>query len=140
MRVLTTEYCTLDFDPVRSIVRFTRLPPAYATVDEIHAEAARIREARALLGHGQRVLVDLRAVMPRNDPAFEQAIADVRRAIFAGASRAAILVQTAVGALQTQRHTREDGMGVRVFEDERAAMAHLMGHEGEPDSSSRSHR
>jgi hypothetical protein len=125
MRLLSSDYCTIDLDPARGLVRFTRSEVPYRTADEITAEAHVIETVLERVGEGRRLLVDLRAVAPRNDPGFEQNIADLRKKLFGGASAVAILVRTAVGALQVKRHMHEDGYECEVFMDEGVALTHL---------------
>jgi hypothetical protein len=126
MRLLTTEFTTIEFDPVRGIVRYTRSGEPYRSVEEIHEEADRIAGALAPMESGQRMLVDVRSVAPRNDPDFETAIVELRHKLFKGTSRVAVLVRTAVGALQLQRHMREDGVAANIFDSETQALAYLM--------------
>lgn len=73
------------------------------------------------------LLVDLRRSVGRNDPDFEEQLAERRRELFRRFKRSCVLVRTAIGRLQVQRHTEADGFGgtVRVFDDEDTARAWL---------------
>ncbi len=73
------------------------------------------------------LLVDLRDGPMRNDPAFEQVFRDRQRQLFGGFRRVALLVRTAVGALQINRQARAMGRTAVVFHDEQAAIDHLIG-------------
>jgi hypothetical protein len=122
--LLATPHGTLTWDMNHSIGRFVRTSVAYASAADIAREAVLIE--RALEKAGQiRLLVDLRAASPRNDPAFEADIVKLRRKLCGGGQKVAILVCTAMGALQVKRHMREDGFAVEVFTQEAAALAYL---------------
>jgi hypothetical protein len=75
----------------------------------------------------RKLLVDLRDGPRRNDPQFEDAMRRFRPRLFRGFRGSAIVVRTAVGALQVKRHMREDGAGVEVFHDEAEAFEYLRG-------------
>ena len=122
--LLATPYSTLRCEAGNALVRLVRTEVPYASLEDIEREGIEIERALAKAGR-IRLLVDLRAVMPRNDPTFEIAIATYRRRVLGGGQRAAILVRTAVGALQVQRHMREDGFAVEVFTEEEEAIAFL---------------
>jgi len=122
--LLVTPYATLSLEGGRSLVRFVRTELPYASLEDIEREGNEVERALAKAGK-VRLLVDLRAVTPRDDPRFEVAIATFRRKVFGGGKRAAIVVRTAVGALQVKRHMREDGFAVEVFTEEAEALAFL---------------
>jgi hypothetical protein len=69
------------------------------------------------------VLVDLRAIVGRNDAQFEAALAPLRRELLSKFARAALLVRTSIGRMQLQRYLEDDGIRAEVFSDEEAAMA-----------------
>ncbi len=70
------------------------------------------------------MLIDLRSARGRNDPEFEKAMARHRPTMMRGFERVALLVETAIGAMQVTRHIAADGaLGrVRVFSDEATAL------------------
>ncbi|RMG95787.1 MAG: hypothetical protein D6705_12845 [Deltaproteobacteria bacterium] len=76
------------------------------------------------------LLVDLRSAPGRNDDPYERAVAPHRKALLTRAERVAVLVGTPIGALQVQRHMREDGVDALVGHDEVALRAHALGDEG----------
>jgi hypothetical protein len=121
---LETPYCTIHWDERRALARFVRTERPYATIADIDDDGIAIQRVLERAGK-VRLLVDLRSVMPRNDPGFEVAIANFRRRVLDGRQRVAILVRTAVGALQVKRHMREDGFQVEVFTSEEEALAYL---------------
>src|SRR3954470_15104477 len=74
-RLLETPYCTIDWDAQRSFVRFVRTERPYATIGDIEHDGREVQRALEEAG-AQCLLVDLRAVTPRNDASFEIAITD----------------------------------------------------------------
>jgi hypothetical protein len=66
---------------------------------------AAIRDDHATYG----VVVDMRQAPPRNDPAFENAMARLRGVVTGKFARTAVLLESAAGVLQVNRLGREDG-------------------------------
>jgi hypothetical protein len=138
MRLLETPYYTLDLDPSAPLVIFRRRDVPYPSGAAIEAEAKRIEQAIAGVGSkGYHLLVDVRPSLPRNDAEFERGIVSIRRQLVRYAHRIVVLVQTATGALQVQRHIRDDGMDARVFHDEHEAMSYLLNPNADGTSSIR---
>lgn len=87
----------------------------------------------AAMGDGEmsafRLLIDLRQSVGRNDPEFEQRLVERRRELFRRFGRTAVLVRSAIGRLQVQRHIDEDGFSgvVAVFSSEPEALAWVRG-------------
>ncbi len=75
----------------------------------------------------QSLLLDLRLVRGRNDPQFEGLLDEVRKQVFLGFTRTAIVVRTEVGKLQIHRHRRESGVNIDVFRSVSEAVAALIG-------------
>lgn len=125
--LLATPYGTMTWDATHSIVRFVRTSLGYATAADIEREGVQVERALEKAGK-VRLLVDLRAATPRNDPGFEADIVKFRRKLCGGGQKVVILVCTAMGALQVKRHMREDGFAVEVFTQEAAALACLAQH------------
>ncbi len=127
MPVLLTHPCvTVELDPETLVVRFTRTPEPYPSLAElvrIHQRIGTILDRVGRDRHG--LLVDMRAAILNNDADFEQAAARGRAVLVRGFSRVAVLVQTAVGALNVGRHMREDRVPGEVFSNEEAALAYL---------------
>lgn len=105
----------------RTEKRSTDMAAFLRSFDGIYAALAHATPAET------KLLIDLRRSMGRNDPEFEEQLAERRRELFRRFERSCVLVQTAIGRLQVQRHAEEDGFGdtVRVFDDEDAALAWL---------------
>lgn len=68
------------------------------------------------------LLVDLRAIVGRNDVSFESALAPLRRELLGKFARSALLVRTSIGRMQLQRYLADDGIDAHVFSDEAEAM------------------
>ncbi|MCS6857739.1 MAG: hypothetical protein NZM37_08515 [Sandaracinaceae bacterium] len=108
-------------------VFFLRKAQPFASAQEAKVEFEEaLRAIRTLPPSEYVILVDLREAPGRNDPEFEKAISSSRRAIWAHFKKRATLVRSQVGALQVQRHYREDGIEGEVFTDEKEALGHLM--------------
>jgi hypothetical protein len=108
------------------ILRLERTPTAYATMEAMHAANRAL--AVAIRGAGvRRILLDLRKGPPgRNDEAFEHESGKWRKQLAAECERAAILVRTVAGKLQSQRLARDEGrVPTNVFMDEAEALAFL---------------
>jgi hypothetical protein len=108
------------------IVRLERSKVPFQTSDEcVESHDAVLHKFDMLVRGAYVLLVDLRLAPPRNDLAFEAAVARKRRALLVGFQRAAILVRTASGRMQVTRHMRDDGLEVGVFNSEREALGYL---------------
>lgn len=105
--------------------RVTRSTTPAPSADEMRTLYAMMRTALVAAG-ARRLLLDLRGGPPgRNDPEFERASEEWRRALGSDFDRVAILVRTAVGKLHIQRLGREIGRAPSIFMDEAEALAFL---------------
>lgn len=87
--------------------------------DEYAALVAALRRAKP-----RSVLLDLRRTRGRNDPGFEEALAEHRRRMLSITKNTIILVESAIGQLQVKRHMEHDGLDhVHVVRDESQARA-----------------
>ncbi len=139
--ILQTACLVVTLDRASSIVRYARTATPYTTA------ADTIREHVELGGHLDRLrrqdlglLVDVREAPYNPSPSFESAIAQGRKHLFRGFPRIAILVRSAIGALQLARHVREDGLEIPVLRDEQEAIRFLSRTFDAPPSSRRSQR
>ncbi|MBX3246264.1 MAG: hypothetical protein KF901_03700 [Myxococcales bacterium] len=107
-------------------VRLVRTAQAFESMEQfVSAHEALITALEPLSG---AILVDLREVKGRNDPAFEARMAAYRRRMFAPFERLVVLVGTAIGKLQVQRHMHEDGFTHALVSDsEPEALRHVQG-------------
>ncbi len=107
------------------VVRLRRTGRPFDSAEVARTEYRAIIARLRALGP-KRLLSDLRgAPPPRNDPEFERAGDELRRGLRSLGARTAFLVRSAVGALQVHRLAREMDVDVRVFRDEREALAYL---------------
>ncbi len=100
----------------------------YETLEDIAPSFAAINQEIAQLTRtSDTVLIDLRAAVGRNDPAFEATIAPLRRVLLRKFERVGVLVRSGVGRLQLQRYLAEDGIEASVFAHEDEAMKWFAG-------------
>jgi hypothetical protein len=105
-----------------AIVR--RTTRRYADISQIGPSFAAVEvQLRALTPATSSLLVDLRAIVGRNDSPFETALAPLRRELLRKFDRTALLVRTSIGRLQLQRYLASDGIEAEVFSDEADALA-----------------
>ena len=116
----------VDVDAGASLVRATRTAQAFASVDEMQRAHKELLRTVAPFGE-YGLLLDVRLGPARSDPEYEQGLASLRRQITERFARVAILVKSAVGGLQARRLAREDGVTMRIFQDEAAALEYLAG-------------
>jgi hypothetical protein len=109
-----------------SVLEVARTDRGFETLGELdraHFELFQVLDAlpRARCS----IVVDLRLAPPRNDPDFEQAMLRHRPRLFEGFARRAVVVRSAVGRLNVQRHAKTDGHDdLAVFTDLDAAFQH----------------
>jgi hypothetical protein len=121
----TNAYGTVTVDPDARIVRFTRTGVPWSGIREIEGYITVMMSAyRSRPGYA--LLLDMREAALRNDPAFEAAAEELGK-VTRRFRRVAVLVRTAVGALQAQRMQKQRGAGGRVFDDEAKALEYLRG-------------
>ena len=129
--------CTVSQDPARGVLRFIRTEVPYASLEDIVDVHQRIGRVFDRLGRERYgLLVDMRRATLNNRPEFEQAAARARTILVRDFRRIAVIVQTAVGALQVGRHLREDNVPGEVFTDETPAVEYLCRVESERPPSS----
>ena len=129
--LLSTPQITVSTGPDPRLVRYVRTSVPYASIFEYELLHERISGFFDQLDRRQRVLlVDMREAVMNTDPAFEKAAGRARQLLARDFRRIAVLVKTAIGALQVGRHIREDASGSTVFNDETAAISFLLGVSG----------
>jgi hypothetical protein len=143
--LFTSPQITLTFEAESRLVRYVRTNVPYPTLADYELLHERVAAALDQLGRKRHVLlVDMREATLNNDPAFERAAVRCRQLLVHDFRKLAVLVKTAVGALQIGRHIREDALDAPVFNDETAAVSYLLAVSGfdteSPVSSSRSPR
>jgi hypothetical protein len=143
--LLSTPQITLTTGPDSRLVRYVRTSVPYPNLIEYELLHERAGSLLDQLGRKRHVLlVDMREAVMNNDPAFERAAGRCRQLLVHDFRRLAVLVKTAVGALQIGRHIREDSLESPLFNEETAAISYLLGVSGfdadAPASSSRAPR
>ena len=131
--LLNHRCCIAYRDPARGILRFTRTEQPYASLDEVrevHDHVGRVFDRAGRERH--TLLVDMRRAPLNTHPEFESAAGRGRRVVVRGFGRVAVLVQSALGALQVKRHLREDDIPGEVFTDEGLAVQFLCRAEQDP--------
>jgi hypothetical protein len=138
--LLSTPQITLSTEPEARLVRYVRSSAPYPDLVEYERVHERVAAALDNLGRKRNVLlVDMREALMNNEPAFEKAAARGRQLLVRDFRRVAVVVKTAVGALQVGRHLREDSLEMPIFNDDTEALSFLLGVSGfdaEPPSSS----
>lgn len=118
---------TLEQVGISPVLRCVRSAEPFE--DEIAVTRSHVALARALDTIDRErhvILVDLRQARASHTPGFEEVMKRARRILLARFSKSAIVVKSAAGMLQVQRHVREDGFDTRVFlDDEEGALAYL---------------
>lgn len=124
--LLQTPLIRSEYDERRRLVRYTRTSLGFSSISELEETYKNLIQStlRFDLRH-LALLVDLREAPPRNDPAFEEAIARYRGPMMQGFARVAVLVKSAVGRLQVRRHAADDGVANLVTQDEDEALRYL---------------
>lgn len=114
-------YYEVEVRPEGAIVRRTSRP--YLAIAEVAPSFAALDRELAGVPRTARLLVDLRAIVGRNDAPFESALAPLRRALLTKFDYTGLLVRSKIGHLQLQRYLAADGVTAVVFSDEAEAMA-----------------
>lgn len=116
----------LRYDRRRDFVVITRFEVHYNSVIELNETFAKMELAIANVARPRTaLLIDSRLAPLRNDPVFEAAFDANRRKMIRGFKKIGVLVKTAVGRLQIQRHSKIDGIPMGVFTDISEALAYL---------------
>lgn len=111
----------VELKPRGAIVR--RTTRRYVDTSELAPSFAALDRQLATLPLRSSLLVDLRAIVGRNDSEFEAALAPLRRELLRKFERSALIVRTTIGRLQLERYLAADGIDAGVFTDEAEAMA-----------------
>jgi len=95
--------------------------PSGATAEEVLA-SMRASLAVDTRSFGPLAFVlDVRAIVGRNDEDFERASSEMRRVVASRSTRFVVLVATVVGALQTRRLAGQDGQPILIATTEEEA-------------------
>ncbi len=130
-------YGRIDVETDASVARFTRSSLPLPTIIEMEIFHDNVGRALDRLNRSRySLLVDLREAQGTSSSGLEASLASGRRRMLSGFVRVAIVVKTAAGALQVLRHAREDGIDVRVFQDDEAGALAFVRMSMSPGSSS----
>ncbi len=119
------EWVTVTFDPMSSLVRYTRSGHPYTDLAQLNRSFANVAAASIPRGPSIKLLIDVRLAPARNDAPFESTTNAALEGFLKLFGTHATLVRTAVGKLQTARLARERGVEARAFDDEAKALAYL---------------
>jgi hypothetical protein len=109
-----------------TIIVVRRSAVAFASEQDIARYLTALNDAIDRIDRSRHeLLVDIRAAIGRNDPAFELAFEPHRTRLERGFRRVAVLVSSPAGRLQVQRHALQDRLDVRAFQDEAEAFEWL---------------
>lgn len=125
-RRLRHPYWKLNHEPARGLVVLLRTPIPFHALADLEASVNEVAAVLDTAGRdGWRLLVDLREGPMRTDPAFENAMADLRPKLLGGLAKIAVLVASPLGAMQVSRHQRQGPIAWATFNDEAAAFQYL---------------
>lgn len=111
-------------DATNRLLHVARTPKQFDSVEEMQrAHKEILRVVAPFIDY--RLLLDVRKGPSRNDPDYEKGLASLRKQIVVRFQRVAILVKSATGKLHATRLAREDGVQVRVFQDQGEALDYL---------------
>lgn len=116
-----TPYWSMTSDEADRVIWLQRREEPFRSLDEITSANRSLVDT---FGHEYAtwgIVVDMRRAPPRNDPAFEAAMHELRSATERSFARAAVLVTTQAGVLQIHRLAREDGAHTFATTDPSAA-------------------
>ena len=130
-------YGRIDIETDTCVARFTRSSLPFPTILELEIFHDNVGRALDRLTRSRySLLVDLREARSTYNSGQDLALGNGRRRMLAGFVRVAIIVNSAAGALQVLRHAREDGIDVRVFQDDEAGALAFVRMSMSPSSSS----
>lgn len=128
MIALQTPYFIVHSDGAGLVVRIQRTGLDYPDILTMERDMDAIVAVQDRLGRDRRAFcVDWREGPLRNDAPFEEAVQRVMPRLLRGYRVVAIIVRSAVGALQVKRQLREANLTGEVFQDEADAFDFLRG-------------
>lgn len=133
--VFRSSHIIVNRDESARVVRARRTALPFATVADMYAvEAQFLRAIPVKERFNLSILVDVRDAPMLSNDGLEVEAAKVIDAMASEFERSALLVRTAVGALQVRRIARTNPFRLELFEDEAAAIAYLTGNGPPPGS------
>jgi hypothetical protein len=126
VRILAeSPYFTITVDDHLRIVRLTRTPKRFRSLEDSEAILAKIRTMDPYRREPYALLMDARQGPTRPDPAFEPLLRRLRREAERGFRRRAMLLASVVGAAHTRRMRDDDDGEIGTFVDEKEAIDYL---------------
>jgi cytochrome b involved in lipid metabolism len=107
-RLYTSRHWLFDELPERRISILQRTPAAWESLAALREENETILGLLRDDQHASGLLVDMRQAPIRNDPAFEDAMAELRLGLTSHFERTSILLESALGELQVTRLERDE--------------------------------
>lgn len=127
VEIFRGDYGVLLADPKGPLLRYTRTALPLRSAQEIEDFMNGMAMAIDRIGRtGRVILIDMREAPGRNDPAFEVVASRMRKRTYRGLLRSAVLVKSALGAMQVKRLAQVDGMDRFVSMDEEEALRYLL--------------
>lgn len=109
------------------VVSVRRSGRVYESAEELRAERRRLSEQLDTIGRtGRGLLIDSRQAPHSTESRWDEEFRRYRRDVMSGYPRVAALVRTKVAILQVQRLCAGQAADFQVFDDEVAALAHLL--------------
>lgn len=128
MIALQTPHFIVHSDGAGFVIRLQRTSVDYPDVSTMDRDFDAVSAMLDRLGRDRKaLLIDWREGPLRNDAPFEEALRRTMPKIIRNYRSVAVLVRSAVGALQVKRHFREANLLGEVFQDEADAMDFLRG-------------
>jgi hypothetical protein len=125
-KLVANDYCQLDYDAATRVVRFVRSDVTIRSAEEARRFFGEAVAAITTLGrHRIRLVLDMRQAPMRNDPQYEQVLAEFRREVSRDVARVAVIVRTAVGRLHAQRLGKADSIEQAIVGSEAEALAYV---------------
>jgi hypothetical protein len=138
IQIAEAVFFEISIDRERKMVWVKRTEAPFHDLQQLDAAFTRLLQTLAPLECKRSgLLMDLRRGPGRNDAAFEGAVAPHRKGLCALFRRVGILVSSASGRLQTQRHAQQDGAtNTSTYTDEGMAFRFLEGSSDAPSARS----
>ena len=125
--VVSNEYCRVTYDPSTRIARFIRSSTPIRSLEEAARHFGQAVSLINALGRNKiSLILDMREAPSRNDPQFEEAMAEHRRQVARDISRVAVIVKTAVGRLHVQRLGETDRIKQGIVTTDEDAVEHVL--------------
>lgn len=125
--LIDSEHLLLTLDEGAGRVTLLRREAPFGSLEEAKRALGEVVEVSRPLPRAQLgLLMDLRRGPARNDPAFEGAILPLLTAVLSGFARAAVVVRSAAGKLQSRRmRSAAELTNAATFQSEEAALEFL---------------